>query len=87
MFVLEHKGDKKMVLELVQTLNCLIVRNEFCAKVEENGGIPFVIDVLTEYMKDEVNYFQNEIYHFIFTFSFKLCKLRESIFLYSVGYR
>ncbi|XP_054278086.1 armadillo repeat-containing protein 6 homolog [Macrosteles quadrilineatus] len=49
----QHKEDKKLVLELVMTMNCLVVRNEFCAKVEENGGIQFVIDVLTCYSPDE----------------------------------
>lgn len=38
------------------TINCLIVRNEFCAKVEECGGIPFAIEVLTEYPDSEVHW-------------------------------
>lgn len=37
------------------TLRCLVVRNEFCAKVEEADGIKFVFDALTDYCDDEVN--------------------------------
>lgn len=54
MIFLEHKNEKNLALELLMTINCLIVRNEFCAKVEECGGIPFAIDVLTEYPDSEV---------------------------------
>lgn len=50
----KHKNGKNLALELLMTINCLIVRNEFCAKVEECGGIPFAIDVLTEYPDSEV---------------------------------
>lgn len=37
------------------TLSCLVVRNEFCAKVEEVGVIKFIFDALTDYSDDEVN--------------------------------
>ena len=43
------------VKELLMTLSCLVVRNEFCAKVEEAGGIKFIFDALTTYCDDEVN--------------------------------
>uniref|UniRef100_A0A1B6MQ43 Armadillo repeat-containing protein 6 n=1 Tax=Graphocephala atropunctata TaxID=36148 RepID=A0A1B6MQ43_9HEMI len=49
----KYKSDKTLVLELLLTINSLIVRNEFCAKVEEAGGIVFAIDVLTEYPDNE----------------------------------
>uniref|UniRef100_A0A1B6CSI6 LRRK2 ARM repeat domain-containing protein n=1 Tax=Clastoptera arizonana TaxID=38151 RepID=A0A1B6CSI6_9HEMI len=49
----KHRADNDIVNELLLTLSSLIVRNEFCAKVEEGGGIKFILDALTEFPEDE----------------------------------
>uniref|UniRef100_A0A1B6K2F1 Armadillo repeat-containing protein 6 n=2 Tax=Homalodisca liturata TaxID=320908 RepID=A0A1B6K2F1_9HEMI len=51
--VAKYRNDRTLVLELLLTINSLIVRNEFCAKVEEAGGIKIAIDVLIEYPDNE----------------------------------
>ena len=53
-FIPEFKGDKEMVSDLIQTLSALIVRNEFCQKVEEAGGITFIMDVFVNFPGSEV---------------------------------
>ena len=50
-----------MVSDLILTLNALIVRNEFCQKVEEAGGITFIMDVFVNFPDNEVN---NDLIYF-----------------------
>jgi hypothetical protein len=53
-FFSEFKDDKETVSEVILTLTALIVRNEFCQKVEEAGGITFIMDVFVSYPDSEV---------------------------------
>jgi hypothetical protein len=50
----EFKGDKETVSDVILTLTALIVRNEFCQKVEEAGGITFIMDVFVSYPDSKV---------------------------------
>ncbi len=42
-----------MIAELLPTLSRLAVRNEFCQKIVEDGGLRFVVDVLVKYYDDK----------------------------------
>lgn len=55
-FFADFKGDKETLSELILTLTGLIVRSEFCQRVEEAGGITFVMDVFVSYPDSEVNW-------------------------------
>lgn len=53
-FFSEFKDDRETVSDVILTLTALIVRNEFCEKVEEAGGIMFIMDVFVNYPASEV---------------------------------
>jgi hypothetical protein len=46
---------------VILTLTALIVRNEFCEKVDKAGGIMFIMDVFVSYPASEVKYFFVEL--------------------------
>lgn len=49
----EFETEKTVVGELLPTLSRLAVRNEFCQKIVELGGLQFVVDVLVKYYDDK----------------------------------
>lgn len=49
----KFRGDKEMVSDIILTLTALIVRTEFCQKVEEAGGITFIMDVFVNFPDNE----------------------------------
>lgn len=49
----EFEAHKAVIGELLPTLSRLAVRNEFCQKVVELGGLSFVVDVLMKYYDDK----------------------------------
>ena len=50
---LEFQTEKTVISELLPTLSRLAVRNEFCQKIVELGGLEFVMDVLAKYYEDK----------------------------------
>ena len=52
-FVTEFEAEKAVIAELLPTLSRLAVRNEFCQKIVELGGLQFVVDVLDKYYEDK----------------------------------
>lgn len=49
----EFQTEKTVINELLPTLSRLAVRNEFCQKIVELGGLEFVMDVLSKYYDDK----------------------------------
>nr|CAH0112641.1 unnamed protein product [Daphnia galeata] len=49
----EFQTEKTVISELLPTLSRLAVRNEFCQKIVELGGLEFVMDVLAKYYEDK----------------------------------
>ena len=49
----EFEAQKEVIGELMPTLSRLAVRNEFCQKIVELGGLRFVVDVLVKYYDDK----------------------------------
>lgn len=52
-YFLEFQTEKTVISELLPTLSRLAVRNEFCQKIVELGGLEFVMDVLAKYYEDK----------------------------------
>ena len=50
---IEFEAEKAVIAELMPTLSRLAVRNEFCQKIVELGGLQFVVDVLDKYYDDK----------------------------------
>lgn len=50
---IEFEAEKAVISELMPTLSRLAVRNEFCQKIVELGGLQFVVDVLDKYHDDK----------------------------------
>lgn len=50
----EHKDNEEVVNDLLLTLSALVVRNEFCKKVEDAGGLRFLLQALEQYSTNEV---------------------------------
>ena len=53
LFFIEFEAEKAVIAELMPTLSRLAVRNEFCQKIVELGGLQFVVDVLDKYYDDK----------------------------------
>lgn len=51
--LMEFQTEKTVISELLPTLSRLAVRNEFCQKIVELGGLEFVMDVLAKYYEDK----------------------------------
>ncbi|XP_069673045.1 armadillo repeat-containing protein 6 homolog [Periplaneta americana] len=49
----KFKGDKETATDIILTLTVLVVRNEFCQKVEEAGCLKFISDVFSQYANNE----------------------------------
>ncbi|XP_057370996.1 armadillo repeat-containing protein 6-like [Daphnia carinata] len=49
----EFQTEKTVINELLPTLSRLAVRNEFCQRIVELGGLQFVMDVLAKYYDDK----------------------------------
>lgn len=53
-FITEFESNHQVVKELLPTLSRLAVRNEFCQRIVELGGLTFVTDILLKYSDDKV---------------------------------
>ena len=49
----EFEAEQSVISELLPTLSRLAVRNEFCQRIVELGGLQFVMDVLAKYYDDK----------------------------------
>ncbi|RZC41228.1 hypothetical protein BDFB_006691 [Asbolus verrucosus] len=49
----KFKADASIINDLMLTLSSLLVRAEFCIKVEETGGVELMQDVMTTFMKND----------------------------------
>ena len=61
----EHVGDSEVMMELFQLIGRLSVRDEFCQKVLELGGVANILSALQNNISDKVFIFLN--------LSFELC--------------
>ncbi len=50
---IEFEAEQSVISELLPTLSRLAVRNEFCQRIVELGGLQFVMDVLAKYYDDK----------------------------------
>jgi len=57
----EHAGDTEVMVELFELIGRLSVRDEFCQKVLELGGVSRILSALQNSISDKV---------FIFSFAF-----------------
>ncbi|GLV43421.1 uncharacterized protein CBL_03963 [Carabus blaptoides fortunei] len=51
--LIKHKDNEEIVHDLLLTLSALVVRNEFCKKVEDAGGVRFLLQALEQYNSNE----------------------------------
>lgn len=49
------KTDELLINDLMLTLSALLVRNEFCKKVEVAGGLELIQDVMASFPSSEVS--------------------------------
>lgn len=54
-FFPEFKTDEPLVSDLMITLSSLLVRNEFCTKVEDASGLEIIKDVLITFHENDVS--------------------------------
>lgn len=52
--IAEHKTDEPLMNDLMLTLSALLVRAEFCKKVEEAGALELIKDVMKDFHDNEV---------------------------------
>lgn len=52
--IVEHKNDEPLMNDLMLTLSALLVRAEFCKKVEEAGALDLIKDVMKDFHDNEV---------------------------------
>jgi len=50
----EHVGDSEVLMELFQLIGKLSVRDEFCQKVLELGGVASILSALQNNVADKV---------------------------------
>ena len=50
----EHVGDSEVLMELFQLIGKLSVRDEFCQKVLELGGVASILSALQNNVDDKV---------------------------------
>jgi len=50
----EHVGDSEVMMELFQLIGRLSVRDEFCQKVLELGGVANILSALQNNISDKV---------------------------------
>lgn len=55
-FFVEFKTDEPLMNDLMLTLSALLVRTEFCKKVEEAGGLELIKDVMKDFHDNEVRF-------------------------------
>lgn len=46
---LEFKTNQDLICDLLLTIACLTVRNEYCLVIEEAGGLTFILDAMVEF--------------------------------------
>ena len=54
--IIAFKSDKKVLHAVIQALIAVIVRNEYCQRFFDAGGMELLRDFMIEYSEDEVNY-------------------------------
>lgn len=50
---LDFKSNQNFVADILLTLATLVVRHEFCQKVDDAGGLQFIFDVMLEFYEIE----------------------------------
>lgn len=50
----EYHTDEKLIYDLLMTITALMVRAEFCKKVESAGGLTLIKDVMGQFPSNEV---------------------------------
>lgn len=52
----EFKNDEPLMSDVMLTLSALLVRTEFCKKVEDAGGLDLIRNVLIDFRDNDVSY-------------------------------
>ncbi|XP_071455576.1 armadillo repeat-containing protein 6 homolog [Hetaerina americana] len=48
-----YKDDHPTIMEIISTMTCLAVRNEFCLAVHNAGGLQLVLDILVSFPEND----------------------------------
>lgn len=55
LFILEFRTDEPLMNDVLLTLAALLVRTEFCKKVEDAGGLELIHNVLIDFHGNDVS--------------------------------
>lgn len=54
MEIVEYRGEEQLNLDILLTLTALMVRAEFCKKVDDAGGIDLIKNVMETFANSDV---------------------------------